>query len=259
MESKISRPKNRKRNSLNLDLERFEEIKLREKELQADIPPNRIQKYLSQPELKSCSITKDSSRFSNQYEKEGNQIIVKEEEQNDPIIRKTRKSTRVAAHSKNVKVERSMIKKPAPRRLNEKFKEVSRFFTRNKPKYFYPNSIKNPSWVKENPKAESGHLTFPPKLADTQRSTTSFEDKIILSHSYQELIDKVREGLKDSSIDVALSNQLVPKNLEYEKNRFSLLPGSAHKAEDFSTFDLDLFLQRLSQDTSVLARRASLV
>ena len=261
METKISRPKNKKRSSLNLDLERFEEIKLRQKELQADIPPNRIQKYLSQTEseLKLRPNPKDSRRCSDQYEKGGNKIMVKQEEQGDLTIRKTRKSTRVAAQLKNAKVEHSMVKKPAPRRFNEKFKEVSRFFTRNKPKYLYPCATKNPSWVKEVSKAGSGHLTFPPKLEDTQRTTTLFEDKIVLSHSYQELIDKVREGLKDSSIDVALLNQLVPKNLEYEKNRFSLLPANTHKVDDFSTFDLDLFLQRLSQDTSILARRASLV
>lgn len=213
----------RKITDLSNDILKYEELKEREKDLAADIPPNRRQRH--------CEAG-----------------LVKTELEADPMLSSgLSPPTQAAAPRKRprkTKERRRVLPAETSARIDH-FKEMTQFFTRIKPKFRYP--VK----TQQTPAAtETRDRIAPPRLLDS-RLQKLFEDRVILTNLYLQLIKAMKEGLTNDSIDVALQHSFAPKNLHYEEQRFdvgacdSAFTPAAH---DAFLFDLDVFIQRLGQD-----------
>ena len=132
-----------------------------------------------------------------------------------------------------------------------------------KPKYFNQRQ-------RSLPRYESSYKQdkiVPPSLTDINNFRT-FEDKVLLSHSYQELIKilkseinikKADENEKEGSeaIDIPLLWNFFPKNIDAEKRRFDISYPYSYDFQSlnlsstnlFCSEDIDVFFQKLN-DTS---------
>lgn len=84
-----------------------------------------------------------------------------------------------------------------------------------RPQFSYSGKSDN---VISKPQSQSKDL--PPELKES--TAKSFENKIQLKHTYPELLKIINQNLSLNTIDISLIHNLVPKNLEYELERFSI-------------------------------------
>lgn len=214
----------------------------REKELEADIPPNRSQKYRSR---KPSNTPKSPPVKSKQ----------------EPTRRRTIKNTKAAMVVDSEKVPTRIRKY----KNNDKFKEINRLFNGLKPKYIYKGS----SAKKEELDTPAALLplekrSFPPSLT-LSKIKKLFEDHIMLSNTYLDLIQQVKQGFSSDAIDISSTHHFIPKNIDTEKQRFTInvgsdmtLPPSGNEFF-FSTFDMDLFFNRQPQNHESQYRKVPLV
>lgn len=213
----------RKITDLSNDILKYEELKVREKDLAADIPPNRRQRH--------CEAD-----------------LVKTEPETDLMslsgLSPPAQASAPRKRPRKAKERRRVLPAETSARIDH-FKEMTQFFTRIKPKFRYP--VK----AKQTPAAtETRARIAPPRLLDS-RLQKLFEDCVILTNLYLQLIEAMKDGLTNESIDVALQHSFVPKNLTYEEQRFDVDGcdnAFAPAAHDTILFDLDVFIQRLGQD-----------
>ncbi|CAK7893806.1 hypothetical protein CAAN1_02S09054 [[Candida] anglica] len=221
----------RRSRELKIDMERFEELQKREKELEADIPPNRSQRSSSSPIVKV------------EGEEERIHIVPRVREPKSAVNAKFRATNRFFnnmkpkyLYTKDAKRSEPVFEKPVTKKVKDKVTKNTK---------------------KKNSKTASATTTKPtftakPPLVTDKKNVRSFESHTVLSNTYSDLIGKVRSEINE--MDIPLHHQFVPKNLVYEKQRFDI----NEETDMFSSFDIDLFFQRFDQEGSN-ARKVPLV
>lgn len=120
-----------------------------------------------------------------------------------------------------------------------------------KPRFLYEPTLKKP------PPLKYKHKNGPLAVSDA-RNIQNFDQKVVVENSYQDLIRAIKNGVKDSAIDFGMHWSFLPKNLDYEKQRFSFVDEEAvlellkvwttSTANNNTIFsdDIDLFFRALS-------------
>lgn len=220
--------------SFQLDLIRYQE--LLKCNLEQDIPPRRGER--------GARGTRRTSTRTNQ------EVPVL---YNLPI-RNTRSKKRLLEQMKQQQEERSKRnkrqKRPTP---------VEPLPTLSRPKYI-PSTSSTITLKKPIYKSQTT-VGAPPAIS--KETKTSFETKVLLDHTYPELINliKTNMSLKNpelNTIDISLHHKLFPKNLAQETSRFEITPEyynnenenlllSMTKMNNFSN-DIDMFFKSLNEE-----------
>ena len=130
-----------------------------------------------------------------------------------------------------------------------------------KPKYFTQYQRNFPKCKSKN----NLNKISPPSLTDIKRFK-SFEDKVLLSYSYQELIKLLKSEINNSNpnnneneaIDIPFLWNLLPKNIDIEKKRFDITdqysfdfqPLHMSTTNLFCSEDIDVFFQKLNDHSN---------
>lgn len=220
-------------NEIQHDILKYKELLVRDQGLELDIPPKRTKTNEKEQDIRIRS-NKQSSR-SSRYR---NRRSVLED------------STLKESSVTNLQLTHNKINDDDYQKL--------------KPKYFNPRQ-------KRLPRYESTYginKVSPPSLTDINRFK-SFEDKILLSHSYQELIKLLKSEINSNkpnknenetgeSIDIPLLWNLFPKNIDIENKRFDIAdphyfdfqPLNISSTNLFCSEDIDVFFQKLNDNSN---------
>jgi hypothetical protein len=123
-----------------------------------------------------------------------------------------------------------------------------------KAKQLPKSSIKHPVHVLSSISLDlnTSNKILPPKLS--QVSTQNYLHRVLLDHSYEELVKIINRNIDvknplNSAIDIPLHHRLVQKNLNYERERFSISEywtESPLQFKSFSSGDIDLFFENFT-------------
>lgn len=219
-------------NELQHDILKYKELLVRDQGLELDIPPKRTKMNEKEHEVKTHN-NKQSSR-SSRY-----------------------RNRRVALEDNTLRESSACSSQPPQNKTND----VAKGYQKLKPKYFNQRTRSPPKYQSTyNPDKIS-----PPSLTDIKRFT-SFEDKILLSHSYQELIKLLKPEIyscnpnhnENEGIDIPLLWNLLPKNIDIEKKRFDITdqysfdfqPLHISSTNLFCSEDIDVFFQKLNDNSN---------
>lgn len=219
-------------NELQHDILKYKELLVRDQGLELDIPPKRTK----------------------MNEKEQNVRI----NHNKKSSRSSRYRNRRFILDDNTMRELSTCNSQPPQ---NKTNDAAKNYQKLKPKYF--NQLQ-----RNLPKYQSAFnldKIAPPLLTDYKRFK-SFEDKIMLSHSYQELIKLLKSEINSSNpnhdeneaIDIPFLWNLLPKNIDIEKKRFDITdpysfdfqPLHLSSTNLFCSEDIDVFFQKLNDNSN---------
>lgn len=234
LKSKGRRPTKLRRtdNELQHDILKYKELLVRDQGLELDIPPKRTKMNEKEQEVKTHhnKLSSRSSRYRNR---------------------------RVALEDNTVRESSACSSQPPQNKTNYD----ARGYQKLKPKYFNQRKRSLPKHQSTyNPDKIS-----PPSLRDIKRFK-SFEDKVLLSHSYQELIKLLKSEINSSNpnhnenqgIDIPLLWNLLPKNIDIEKKRFDITdpfsfdfqPLHISSTNLFCSEDIDMFFQKLNDNSN---------
>ncbi|CUM45821.1 uncharacterized protein AC631_04193 [Debaryomyces fabryi] len=216
---------------LQHDILKYKELLMRDQGLELDIPPKRAKSNEKEQEIKTFN-NRQSSR-SSRY------------------------------RNRRFALEDSTVRESSIRSQN-KINEAAKGYEKLKPKYFNQRQ-------KKLPRYESSYnqdKISPPSLTDIN-NFRKFEDKVLLSHSYQDLIkllkseiniQKVDDNEKEESeaIDIPLLWNFFPKNIDAEKKRFDISDPysfdfqylNLSSTNLFCSEDIDVFFQKLNDNSN---------
>lgn len=216
---------------LQHDILKYKELLMRDQGLELDIPPKRSKTNGKEQEIKSV---------------------------------KYRQSSRSARYrNRRIALENSPAREISicPQ---DKLNEAAKGYEKLKPKYFSQHQKNIPRYQS----SEKQGKIAPPSLTDINNFRT-FENKVLLSHSYQELIKllkteinfkKVDENENGGSeaIDIPLLWNFFPKNIDAEKKRFDISDPYSFDFQSlnlsstnlFCSEDIDAFFQKLNDSSN---------
>lgn len=219
MDEGVRKRKRRTQQEVDLDAFRYQQLLLRDKELELDIPPRK--KVRARGALKRAPEIVKKEPFEPKIESVRPEAPV--------TLRQTRSQTR-NHHSSVPNVTQRVPVKP-------------RFIYKSTPimapalRYKYQN--------------------MPPLIKDA-RQVRNFAHKVVVENSYKDLIRTIKNSAKDNVIDFGMHWSLLPKNFDLEKNRFSIVDEEAALAllkvwasstpnnNTIFSDDIDLFFRTLS-------------
>lgn len=210
---------------LENDIKRYNELLLRSEELEGDIPPRRETNKTKKPRRKQI---KEPVKAKTQP------VKVKDEPKRTrrQPLRRTKAALRLEDEEEGTHLETEPPRKRPRARMDPKVPTVGskriKYYLKHKP-------------VKKE-ETESNYLRL---------KIRSFEDHILVTLSYSELVQKVKED-EGRSLDFGMQMNLLPKNLAYERKRFEFEPKSEFDVllDRRSSFndDIDRFFRLLSEN-----------
>lgn len=217
----------RTNNELQHDILKYKELLVRDEGLELDIPPKR-----TKTNEKEQDVRKHNNKQSSRSSRYRNRRFVLE----DNTVRES----------------------SAPQ---NKTNDATKGYQKLKPKYFTQRQRN----LQKHQSTYNPDKISPPLLTDIKRFK-SFEDKILLSHSYQELIKLVKGQINSSNpnlieneaIDIPFLWNLLPKNIDIERKRFDITnpysfdfqPLHISSTNLFCSEDIDVFFQKLNDNSN---------
>lgn len=218
-------------------IRRYNELLLRSDELEKDMPPRR----------KTDAVGKKAPETAKRTAK----LVKKQAEvpaKKEPVDRTRRLllrrcKTRGSQDEEDVEVKREEDVEVKPVQKKERKRRVSKV---EQHKMVEPARLKFRTPAKVAVKKE---VETKPSLLKLKVRT--FEDHLIVNLTYSDLIKAVKED-EGKTVDFGMLLNLFPKNLEYEKNRFSIEDKSEfntllQRRHSFSD-DIDKFFRLLSEN-----------
>lgn len=215
-------------NDLQSDLIKYNELLLRDQNLELDIPPKRTK-------------TRSCQNFSANKDDHGSKILRGRKRR---ISLKSMQNKSTIAHKSNGTY------------IAEQYQQL-------RPKHYHKNQI----YTSGNILKFTNNKMAPPSLSNIDRFK-SFENKILLENTYQDLIKLVKKEMncnlsideqQQDSIDILLHWNLFSKNIDLEKRRFDITdpyyldfqPQSLTSTNSlFCSEDIDLFFQKLNDNSN---------
>ncbi|KAK6460197.1 hypothetical protein DFJ63DRAFT_337574 [Scheffersomyces coipomensis] len=197
-----------KNDTLDQDIKLYRELMRRSEELESDIPPRKSK-------LQTSSSNSNSNHDWNQV-----QPVVKHEvdEEDESLStrrysrRSTRSMTRSLEKENNEKIEDPIkIKKPRSTKVN--IPKRPQFYSMNK---VIPMEKKQSTNLRNKIKPNTINNI---KINNPNHK---HEQNIQLDHTYSTLISMIKSNISQDNIDIPLINNLIPKNLNYEHERFQI-------------------------------------
>lgn len=226
------RKSRRNKDEIEEDIRRYNELIKFDRQLENDIPPRRMKgncvkgvKYTPFEMKQEEGDEAEEEEDDDQEEEEGQEYQKTDQEFNE-CPRQTRSRSRQQQSLQQAKRTNKQTKKPIKKpKLMKDFSSI--YSNLAKPKFMYNKSPMTKSSYSGY--SSKGRDISKPPILNKLDDTNSFDTKILLDHSYPELIKLIKDKMGDKkqhdnegSIDFGMSWNLIAKNLGYEKERFSI-------------------------------------